>query len=280
MTNGTSKGCGELLRIGLDGYQMDYQMAIRIGDREFLDSFFDQVWGWIYPTFSHALPKDVSPYIREMIRYQQDLLNAAMQADRTTDYERLNERFEVFLHALGRYWKLNLCRWPEAEELYEGLEESYRIALIGLGGRALLIADSGRITGPSTYFNLVRGKHTNLEELANDIVRAVVCFESWKQSLWLKWEMEGAEIGEPRRATPERYPLTWFAVRLMELFKEPNQTLDLQGSARLILPWFETNSAGLAAHVRDVPPHAIEERREFATAALRVAAHQEGVEED
>ena len=94
--------------------------------------------------------------------YQEHLLNDAMKADRTTDYEQMHERFEVFLRALARYWKFNRSRWPETEELYERLAEHYRIALIGLGGRALLLADAGSITDPSVYIDVVRGAHPNL----------------------------------------------------------------------------------------------------------------------
>ena len=97
VTNGTSLGCGELLRVGLDGYDLNYRIATRIGDGEILESFFDHIWNWIYPTFSYTHPRDVYPSISEMIRYQERLLNAALQVDHTTDYERIHKRFEVFL---------------------------------------------------------------------------------------------------------------------------------------------------------------------------------------
>ena len=281
VTVGTSRGCGDLLRVGLDGYDSNYQIAIRIGDSEFLESFFDQIWDWSIPTFSHTHPRDVFPYIREeMMLYQEHLLNDAMKADRTTDYERIHKRFEVFLRALGRYWEFSRSRWPETEELYERLEEHYRIALIGLGGRALLLADSGRIADPSAYIDVVREAHPRLGELADDIAKAVAGINSWDKTLWLEWEREGTEIGVVHSPIPHQYPLTWFTFRLMELSVEPNQTLDLHGSAWLALGWFEKESVALAAHLGSVPAPTVEKRREYATAALRAAARKEEVAHD
>ena len=281
VTSGTSRGSEDLLRVGLDGYVSNYQTAIRIDDGEFLESFFDRIWGWPYPTFSNAHPRDVFPYIREeMMLYQERLLSDALKADRTTDYEQIHNRFEVFLRALGRYWEYSRSRWQGTEELYERLEEHYRIALIGLGGRALLLADSGRITDPSSYIDIVRGAHTHLGELADDVAKAVAGINSWYKTLWMEWEREGAEIGEVHRPTPHQYPLTWFTFRLMELSAEPNQTLDLHGSAWLALRWFEKESVALAAHLGSVPAPTVEKRREYATAALRAAARKEEVAHD
>ena len=156
------------------------------------------------------------------------------------------------------------------------------MTLIGLGGRALLLADDGRITEPSRYFQVVRAQHAHVGELAYDIARAIDSFYSWRKYSWMEWEREGAEYMKIR-ATPERYPLTWFVVRLMELSTEPNQRLDLCGSAAIILRWFESSSASLAAHVRGVPASEIGQRCEYATAALRAAAcreHREEMAED
>ena len=240
VTTGTSRGCGDLLRVGLDGYDSNYRIAVRSSNSEFLESFFDQIWDWAYPTFSHAHPRDVFPYVRdEMMLYQEHLLDDAMKADRTTDYERIHERFAVFLRGLGGYWKYHRTRWPEVVELHEQLEKQYRIALMGLAGRALLLADTGRIADPSAYIEVMRGAHPHLRELVNDVAEAIAGISSWEKTLWMGWEMEGAEPMEVRRPTPHRFPLAWLIFRLMELSTEPNLTLDLKGSARLTLRWFE-----------------------------------------
>ena len=281
VTSGTSRGSEDLLRVGLDGYLSNYQTAIRIGDSEFLESFFAQIWDWPYPTFSPAQPGEVFPYINEqMILYQERLLSEGMQAGRPTDYEQIHKRFEVFLRALDRYWEHQRSRWPETKELYERLVESYRIALIGLGGRRLLLADSGRSADSRACIDVVRGAHSHLGELAADVAKAITGNNSWQKTLWMTWEMEGAENMEARRPNPWRYPLTWFTFRLMELSTEPSQMIDLHGSARVTLSWFEKNSIALAAHLRDLPSPTIEERREHATVALRVAARREEVAED
>ena len=281
VTSGTSRGSEDLLRVGLDGYASNYQIATRIGDGEFLESFFDRIWGWPYPTFSNAHPRDVFPYIREeMMLYQERLLSEAMQAGRPTDYGRIHNRFEVFLRALGRYWEYSRSRWQESEELYERLEEHYRITLIGLGGRALLLADSGRIADSNSYTDVVREAHPHLGALADDVAKAVAGIEAWKKTRWMDWEMEGAENMELRKPIPHQYPLTWFTFRLMELSAEPNQTLDLHGSAWLALRWFEKDSVRLAVHLSSVPAPTIEKRREYATAALRAAARKDDVAHD
>ena len=276
VTIGTSKGCGELLKVGLDGYDSSYRIAIRMGHGELPESFLDQIWQWTYPTFSFAAPRDIYPSISEMVLRQERLLNVAMHADRTTDYVQIHKRFEDFLDALGMYWWNNRSRWPEAEELYGRLEEDYIVALMGLGGRALLLADSGRLRDPSPYLDILRGKHAHVEELAHDLGRA---FDSWEKHMWMEWAGEDENIMESLHSAATQYPLTWFTVRLMELCTDPNQTLGLHGSARRILTWFEENSAALRIHLRGVPELVIEERSEYAAAVLRATARKEQEEE-
>ena len=164
-----------------------------------------------------------------MVSHQEQLLHLAMRSDLPSEYERLHKGFENFLRNSGRYWQLDSESQQEAEEVSDRLDQHYRITLMGLGGRAVLLAESRRIADGGLYLEVVRGKHVRLENLANDLAQALAREEVREKSLWSDWEMEGALNFETRGVYPERYPLTWFAIRLMELAAEPLTAIDLHG---------------------------------------------------
>ena len=280
MNSGMRRGCGELFTVGLAGYRHNCEIANRMGERELLETFRYQLWRDAPLLVSNAIPSEASPYIRQMMSHQERLLNDAMQADYPTAYERLHSGFRGFLQTIGRYWKLDRWRQPETEELYKGLEQDYRIALMGLGGRAVFLGDSGRISDSSPYLDVVRGEHVRAEKLADDIAQVLAHDNAWEGKLWSEWDTEDADNFEARSVYPQKYPLTWFAIRLIELSTGPIQTLDLHGNARRVLDWFTANPAELATHVRDLPAPTVEERRNLATDALRLAVRRDEMAED
>ena len=149
------------------------------------------------------------------------------------------------------------------------MEQQYRIALIGLGGRALLLADSGRFVDLYLYLNLVREKHVRVENLAEDLAQAIGVENNLRDTVWFEWEWRDAAPLETLALMPEKYPLTWFALRLLELTTEEIPALNLRGNAQRTLDWFNANSGSLEPYVPVIPAPSFDERREFAVQSLR-----------
>ena len=278
--SGITRDCGELFTVGLDGYRRNYEIANRIGERQLPEIIRGQFWQAARLMYSESSLNKAYPYAREMVNHQERLLAEAMHADHPTDFERLHNGFETFLRTTGEDWGVAGLHRPETQGLYQRLAQGYRIALMGLGGRAVLVAESGRIADPRPYLEVVRGKYVSAETLAADIAHALNWDGTSAVNQWLEWEMEDADDFEVQSVSPENYPLTWFAVRLMELSTESLQTLDLHGSAQRVLGWFRENSRRLESQLGDTPAPAIEERREFAIAALEGAVRNDEVVED
>ena len=93
---------------------------------------------------------------------------------------------------------------------------------------------------------------------------------------WLEWELEGAENERTMRpAHPQRYPLAFFSLRLLELAGEPLPDLDLHGEAQRVLGWFTENAKSLERHVRAGPEADMGTRRERARDALQAAVRRD-----
>ena len=102
LTNGIRRGCGELFTVGLTSYRSNYEIANRIGNREFQETFRDRLWEQRPQIFSGLSPAEVYPYIAQMIKHQELLLDDAIQANSPTDYEQLHKGFEGFLQRIDR----------------------------------------------------------------------------------------------------------------------------------------------------------------------------------
>ena len=283
METGWRRRCGEMFTVRLDGHRRNYEIARRVGSSEFGESLRDQLWLQVNAIVFNATPEEMYPYIAQMVRHQERLLSDAMQADSVADYERLHKGFDAMLGDVRLRWEVGTFPRTQAAELYDGLEQDYRIALMGLGGRAVILADAGRIEKADPYLDFVRGNYGSPRQLALDVARALARNrnEQLGGSQWFEWEREGADNFEARLyVQPDKYPLTLFAVRLMEISDEPMQTLDLRGSAQQVLSWFENNAGGLEKYVRGVPDLSVEERRILAADALRAAVRRDEVEAD
>ena len=276
--------CGELFTVALANDRNNYEIASRMDNGDLLEMFRGRILLNARFHLSGAISEEEYAYFRQLVTHQERLLSRAMQVDSPNEYQRLHEGFEEFI----RETKVNMElghgyeHQPTVRKQISRLEQDYRIALMGLGGRAALLAKSGFIADPTPYLDVVRGKHSRVENLADDIARALTIAndDSKGFTLWDDWEMEQAVSDEAFVLYPERYPLTWFAVRLIELSTEPQQGLNLHGKANQIKDWFEKNSEGLEASIQDAPEQSVNERREFAIAALKAAEHMDEVAED
>ena len=280
LTQGIRRRCGELFTVGLDGYRWNYEIAGRVGNGEMRELFRDRVWRIAGSSVSGLNAGDVFPYVEQMILHQERLLSDAMHADRLVDHERFDAAFSRLLRRIGSTWRVRRWPRPASAGLYARLEQAHRIALMGLGGRAVFLAESGRIADAAPYLAAARRESVRPGQLADDVARALVSEERRASSLWSTWEMEGAGDGEPRAVHPDRYPLAFFSLRLLELASERLPNLDLRGSAQRVLRWFTENSGRLERHVLVDADTSMEERRELAFAALRAAVLRDEVAAD
>ena len=279
-TEGMREGCGELFTVGLNGYRWNYQIANRIGGGEFREMLRDRFSLNANGLIFGAEPVEAFPYVREMVRHQERLLSDAMHSDQPTDYDQLHDSFQAWLQMLPLHWKID--NWPpsEASGLYKQLEQEYRIALMGLGGRALLFAQSNRVANVNPYLDVGRRAYARLGPMADDLAAALLYADQLGYSLWHEWESEGALPYQSHGILPARYPLLFFALRLMELSSDTMTTIDLHGRAQRVLDWFIQNSESVGAYVSAELDPTLEQRREFATSSLRSAVRRDEVAED
>lgn len=280
MHTGWSSHCGEMFTVGLDGHRHNQEIARRAQRTEFHAGFRDQLRLLASAITSDSTPEEAYAYLRQVLRHQERLLSDAMNAGSSTEYERIHHESEAILLGVRSRWLTDSPALADASERYEELARDYRITLMGLGGRAMILADAGRLDDPAPYLDVVRGKYGNLRELGEDVARVLPPREQAERSQWLEWEMEGADEYRVRPMRLERYPLTLFAVRLMELAIASMPTLNLHGNAQQVLNWFENNVDRLERHVREAHDMSMEGRRILATDALRAAVRTDEVAAD
>lgn len=162
----------------------------------------------------------------------------------------------------------------------EGVAQEYRIALMGLGGRAVLLAESGELSDAEPYLDAARAVYGDSECLAGDISAALAMERSDAHSQWQDWEVPEHIGSWSGMVSADRYPLTCFAVLLMERTYDASLALNLRGDARHTLDWFNANSERLERFVVETPSASAEQRRQFSTEVLEKAARRDEVEED
>ena len=277
---GVERRCGELFTVALGGYRRNYEIATRVGNPELRATLRDRTWLVADQTLFPMSPEEAFPYARQLVRHQEQLLSDAMHADRRGDYEALARGFDRFLEMTRLGWRAD--DWPrrESTKLYEQLEQHYRIALMGLGGRATVLAREGDIANAAPYLEVARDKLTRPQQLADDVSRALVDEEYQGFSLWLDWDAKSAGDFGRQSVDRYRYPLTYFSVRLLELATSQMPSLDLHGSSERVLNWFTANSGRLETHAQDDPDASTGDRRERAIGALRDAVRRDEAAED
>ena len=279
-TEGMRERCGELFTVGLNGYRWNYQIANRIGGGEFREMLRDRFSLNADSFILGAVPVEAFPYAREMVRHQARLLSDAMHSSQPRDYDQLHRGFQARLNAIRLHWETD--NWPpsQASELYQKLEQEYRIALMGLGGRAIFLAQANRIADANPYLEVGRLAYSHLGPMADDVAPALLYDDSLGFSLWQEWETEAAVPYETIGISTERYPLSFFTLRLMELSSDTMPTFDLHGRAQRALDWFINNLEFVEAYVGAELDPTLEQRRELATEALRSAVRRDEVTED
>ena len=277
---GMERRCGEMFTVGLVGYRVNYQIANQHGGAELRAMLRDR-FGLNANALIYMLDAgNLFPYMKEIINHQEVMLSDAMHLGQLDDFRRLHTGLNSLLRSLGWHW--NVDGWPEPPEaeLHSHLEQEYRIALMGLAGKAALTDQARRINSADAYLDIAREQYTNAEELANDIAHAINSEDRRENQLWSLWEMEDVPQGEAHFIQTEQYPLAFFAIRLTELATTRDGTLNLRGTATKVLEWFSQNSERVQHLVQIDPETTMERRRELALEALRLAVHQDEVAEE
>ena len=279
LINGIRERCGEMFTASLDGYRANCEIARRVATGELRDILRDRLWGVADGAIYGIAPEDAFPYIREMVAHQTRLLSDAMLADSPSDFAELNEGFEGLLQAVRLHWRVKDWLGPEGAALLDQLGRDYRIALMELGGRAVLLADSDRIADPAPFRAIADNVYNDAKLLAADAAEALLTEKRRGLSMGMDWEREGARSFQVYSIKPEQYPLTFFAIRLLELITDDMPPLNVHGHAGQVLSWFEANIERLEPYVAD-PDRDMEERRNLAVDALQRAVRADGVAEE
>ena len=237
LSNGATRGSESLLEVGLRGYRSSYELAGAAEHREFAQLFRDEGWQAIARTLDGTTAEEAVPRMRLIIRHQERMLSSAMHDH---GYPEFGALLTVFAEVFGGATQ----RWAQAaagpvNAAMEDLEQLYRIALMGLGGRAML-PEGGGPDRPSAA-NAARSEYLSIERLTADIARAITLKndDTFSWSDWATPRPTARLLTPP--VSPERYPLRFFSVRLLELAVDPMPPLDLHGHAQHVLDSFTQN---------------------------------------
>ena len=280
LSSGIRHRCGEMFTVALDGFRQNYEIARRSGSEESRQFLRDRLWQVAAGTIYGTTPGDVFPYLRQMVAHQTRLLSDAMMAESPSDFAALNEGFEGLLRAVRLHWSVKDWLGPEGAALFDQLRQDYRIALMELGGRAVLLADSDGIADPGPFRVIADSTYVDPQLLATDAAEALFSEERRGLSMAFDWEREGVGSFQVYSIKPERYALTFLAVRLAELATDEMPPLNFHGRAKQVLDWFGDNVGRLEPYVAADPERAVEERQELAVSALQDAIHTDEVAED
>ena len=278
LRTGVERRCGELFTVGLEGYRHNYEIVGRTDSSGLGETFRDQFWAVAWPSIIDLSPKEAFLYVVQMVRLGERLLSVAIRGSRPIDFERIQAGFEGFLRSISLHWRVERWQKTESTELYEQIEQDYRVALMGLGGRALLLVESGKSDDPRPYVQAALSKYDNPGPMGSDVAYALD--KSHDRGLWSDWEWEGAEPLKVVQPDQQRYPLTFFCVALLEFAATPLPPLDLKGSAQRVLDWFTANSGRFERYVPPSLDITLDERRERAIGALRDAVKTDEVAHD
>ena len=282
ISTGIERRCGELFKVGLDGYQHNYQISSRAGSPELHDIIRRGPWTIARGLTHNVEPRQAFPYLQEMIRHHERILSDAMQSSRPDDFDSMDKGFGNFFRFLRWQWGLDTNPTPEPASLYAALDREHRIVLMGLAARAATLENIGRISDMSPYALPARRAFSNPGTLADDLAYAIQSRErSTSFSQWTEWDRQdsGQETGLIS-VSPEKYPFTFFAIRMMEIVTDPKPTINLHGESQRTLDWFTNNSERLERHVAEGPGITIQRRRELVVETLEEAVINDSIQED
>ena len=275
VSEGLRRGCGELFTAGLDGYAQSYAIAARPPSGAYRSHAVEAVWLAVRDALRAAGtdPEDDLPYLEEAVRWQERLLARALDERRAEDFGSLRARFAELLEWVGRHWEVDAWPRPAAADLHASLLQDARIALLGLGGRALELARLGEVEDISSYISVTRGEYNDPQRLADDLAQALSSSGYIDRFSWVSWQFPTGS-GTGPMLDPHRYVLSFGMLRLLELATRPLPDLDLHGTAEVVLNRYE-NSGHLERFLESDPDIGMEERRTRVREALEAAMRRD-----
>lgn len=281
VSNGLRRSCGELFTVGLYGYRSNSVIATSVDRREFHEMIRDRFHLNLDGLIFGREPENAFPFVQEAINHQERVLSDALHENRSSDYEQLHIGFGTALSNICQRWFTDEPPLADEPRLSSLVGQDYRIVLAGLAGRAIILTERANLVDANPYLHMARNQYTRFEELGDDIVTALTGPRRFRiSSQWHDWEMRDGPPGQAIMVSPERYPLTLFAVRLMELIDDNTRVLNLRGHARQTLDWFLANAERLEPFVQGTPPVNARQRREIAIEVLRNAVRIDDAEDD
>ena len=281
LTEGLKHGCGELFTTGLEGYSQSYAMAARSPSGAYRSHAVESVWLAVREALRAANvdPEDGRPYLDEAVRWQERLLTRALDERQAEDFGSLRTRFGELLEWVGLHWKVEAWPRPAAADLHATLLQDARIALLGLGGRALELAGSGQVAELDPFIDMTRDEYGDPQRLADDLAQALSSPDYVDRFSWMSWQFPTGS-GTGPMLDPRRYVLSFGILRLLELATDPFPDIDLHGTAELVLNRYE-NAVHLQRFLNLRPNDGMEERWARVKAALEAAVSRDRrVEED
>ena len=171
---GVNRRCGELFTTGLEGYRLNYQLSNRIGNAHWREIFRHRPWIEVHWLIVSEEAGEVFPYADAMVRLQENLLADAMHFNLPDDYEQLHTAFEAALQAIRYSWHVDSWPPPESVPLFDRLQQGYRIALMGLAGRAIILTTKDAIADVNRYLDVARRVYTHPLQLGDDIAQGLM----------------------------------------------------------------------------------------------------------
>ena len=280
-STGMERGCGELFKVGLDGYQHNYQISSRVSNTELHNIISDGPWLFAQGLTINVEPQEAFPYLQEMVRHHERLLSDAMQFSHPDDFDSMDKGFGNFFRFLSWQWGLDTNPTPEPASLYQTLERDRRIVMMGLAARTALLEETGKITDMSPYALPARQAYSNPGRLADDLAYAIQSRDRLTFSQWTEWDWQdsGRTMGLIS-VSPDKYPFTFFAIRMMEIITDPKPSINLHGESQRTLDWFTSNSGQLERHVVAGPEITMARRRELVIEMLEASVTNDFIQED
>lgn len=262
---GLARGCGELFSAALQGWESNYDLAARVGNREFRELFRR----WASQDMDIVLQQlgDRDPaYLAEAVRHYAKLLFNAMQRGHADDFNLLLTEFAANWANVKTLWSYGRERRPSAADI-QNIESMHRYIIMGLAGCSIVLAQRGRIADAHPYCEAARSEFSSVEHLTNDF--ALARDSEWGlMFLWRNPDM--VESGNPLFdwVGPGHYAIRFFLLRLLELATDPMPRLDLGRAAGPLHRWFEANAEHVEQCARVDGGLSISERRELVLSAL------------
>ena len=270
---GVERRRGELFTEGAIGYTNNYRIVGRVGSEEYRRDLHGVAWLGVRDAIADLKESDNTPYITELIRCQESVLSSALHDDRGQDFTALVGGFSGMFENLRELWRLGIRSGPDNASV-ERLERTMRVGLMGLAGRAMVLAEEGQLRDPQPYIEVARSQCPNLERLASDSA-VIHTLDAQGTFSWLTWESEGLGVQIIDTTEAERYPLAFASLRLLELAQDPMPTLDLEGAAQRVFDGYQSLATLVDSYLRPEPGAPSERRRGLVSYALQVAVRRE-----